>query len=231
MIRNLAIRFPSPSASNCDLKSGATAGNLELIGASSRDFYDQHEGEESMLKKALTAAFAVALLANASAAQALSLTSPDIKPGARIADEQVFNSFGCSGKNVSPALSWSGAPKGTKSFALSVYDPDAPTGSGFWHWVVFNIPADVTSLPKGAGDPKSDAAPKGAVQSRTDFGVPGYGGPCPPKGDKPHHYHFTIFAVDTDKLDADENASAAFVGFNLHFHTLAKAELVGVWGH
>ena len=184
-----------------------------------------------MFNKVLAASFALTLLANASAAQALSLTSPDIKPGATIADEQVFNSFGCTGKNISPALNWSGAPKGTKSFALSVYDPDAPTGSGFWHWVIFNIPTGVTSLPNGAGDPKSDTAPKGAVQSRTDFGVPGYGGPCPPKGDKPHHYHFTIFAVDTEKLDADENASAAFVGFNLHFHTLAKATLTGLWGH
>jgi Raf kinase inhibitor-like YbhB/YbcL family protein len=170
-------------------------------------------------------------LASASAASALTLTSPDIKPNATIDDEQVFNSFGCTGKNISPALSWSGAPKGTKSFAISVYDPDAPTGSGFWHWVVFNIPPDTTSLPKGAGDPKAGGMPAGVVQSRTDFGVPGYGGPCPPKGDKPHHYHFNIFAVDVEKLDADENASAAFVGFNLHFHTLAKATLTGTWGH
>ena len=182
-----------------------------------------------MLKTIGASALALAMAANS--AQALSLTSPDIKPGARIADEQVFSAFGCTGKNISPALSWKDAPKGTKSFALSVYDPDAPTGSGFWHWVVFNIPADVTSLAKGAGDPKSPDAPKGAVQSRTDFGVPGYGGPCPPKGDKPHHYQFTVFALDTDKIDADQNASAAFVGFNLHFHTLAKATLTGVWGH
>ena len=89
----------------------------------------------------------------------------------------------------------------------------------------------MTSLAKNAGDPKGAAAPKGAVQSRTDYGVPGYGGPCPPKGDAPHHYHFTIFAVDTPKLDGDENTSAAVVGFQLHFHTLAKAELIGVWGH
>eukprot|EP01037_Dinobryon_pediforme_P016316 gene16316-16493_t len=171
------------------------------------------------------------LLALSSAANAFTLTSPDIKPNAKIADEQVFSGFGCSGKNISPALAWSGAPKGTKSFALSVYDPDAPTGSGFWHWVMFNIPADVMSLPKGAGDVKSDTAPKGAIQSRTDFGSTGYGGPCPPKGDKPHHYHFTIFAVDTDKIDADANASAAFIGFNLHFHTLGKATLTGVWSH
>ena len=174
---------------------------------------------------------AAALAFGVTSAHALSLSSPDIKPGATIADEQAFNSFGCSGKNISPALNWSGAPKGTKSFALMVYDPDAPTGSGFWHWVVFNISPDTMGLPKNAGDLKGDAAPKGAVQSRTDFGTPGYGGPCPPKGDKPHHYHFILFAVDTDKLDADENASAAFVGFNLHFHTLAKTELVGLWGH
>src|SRR5450631_1773434 len=126
---------------------------------------------------ALMTAVVLGGLTSAGAASALTLTSPDIKPGATIADEQVFNSFGCTGKNISPALSWSGAPQGTKSFALSVYDPDAPTGSGFWHWVVFNIPAGVTGLAKGAGDPKSGAAPKGAVQSRTDFGVPGYGGP------------------------------------------------------
>ena len=188
-----------------------------------------------MFGKGLSASgFAVSLLAAqfalGSAAYALTLTSPDIKPGKRIADEQVFNSFGCTGGNISPALNWSGVPKGTKSFALTVYDPDAPTGSGFWHWVVVNIPADATSLAKGAGDPKGDAAPKGAVQSRTDFGTPGYGGPCPPKGDKPHHYHFTIFALDTDNLGTDENSTAAFVGFNLHFHTLAKATLTGIWG-
>ena len=135
-----------------------------------------------MLKLTAFALLAAFLGADAAAAQTMTLTSPDIAPGARIADQQVFNGFGCTGGNISPALSWSGAPKDTKSFALSVYDPDAPTGSGFWHWVVFNIPPDVTSLPKGAGDPKGAGAPKGAVQSRTDFGVPGYGGPCPPQG-------------------------------------------------
>ncbi len=167
-----------------------------------------------MLKVTAFALFAAFLGAQSAAAQTMTLTSPDIAPGAKIADEQVFNSFGCTGGNISPALSWSGAPTGTKSFALSVYDPDAPTGSGFWHWVVFNIPPDVTSLPKNAGNLKAGGAPKGAVQSRTDFGVPGYGGPCPPQGRPPHHYHFTVFAVDTPKLDGDENNSAAFVGFH-----------------
>src|SRR5271165_4276792 len=112
-----------------------------------------------MLKITAFALLAAFLGAQAAAAQTMTLTSPDIAPGARIADEQVLNGFGCTGGNISPALSWSGAPKDTKSFALSVYDPDAPTGSGFWHWVVFNIPPDVTSLPKGAGDPKSAASP------------------------------------------------------------------------
>src|ERR1700685_3833997 len=165
-----------------------------------------------MLKATALALFAAFLGARGAAAQSLTLTSPDIAPGATIAKGQVANVFGCTGGNVAPALSWSGAPAGTKSFALSVYDPDAPTGSGFWHWVVFNIPPDVTSLPKGAGDPKGPAAPKGAVESRTDFGVPGYGGPCPPKGDAPHHYHFRIFAVDIPKLEGDENTTAATIG-------------------
>jgi Raf kinase inhibitor-like YbhB/YbcL family protein len=184
-----------------------------------------------MIAHALAVSVAMATLASAGAARAMSLTSPDIKPGARIPDEQLFNGWGCSGKNISPALSWSGAPEGTKSFALTLYDPDAPTGSGFWHWVMFNIPADVASLAKGAGDPKSGAAPKGAVQSRSDFGTLGYGGPCPPKGDKPHRYQFTVYAVDVEKLDADERASPAVVGFNLNFHTLAKASLTGLYGH
>ena len=167
----------------------------------------------------------------AGGAHALSLTSPDIEPGAKISDEQVAGSMmGCPGKNISPALSWSGAPEGTKSFALSVYDPDAPTGSGFWHWVVFDIPVATTSLAKNAGDPKANSMPAGAVTVKDDAGVAGYLGPCPPKGDPQHHYNFQIFAVDVDKLDADANASPAYVGFNLHFHTLAKATLTGVWG-
>src|ERR1700683_122250 len=99
----------------------------------------------AMRKLVFATTLVLAGMAGAGAAQALTLTSPDIKPGARISDEQVFNAFGCTGKNISPALSWSGAPKGTKSFAISVYDPDAPKGSGFWHWVVFNIHPDATS--------------------------------------------------------------------------------------
>src|SRR5579859_6359319 len=179
------------------------------------------------------AALGVSVLGSSAAiAQNMTLTSPDIREGATIANEQVFNSFGCTGGNVSPALSWSGAPSGTKSFAVSIYDPDAPTGSGWWHWVVFNIPPGTTSLPKGAGDVKKKLMPKGAIQSRTDFGTDGYGGPCPPQGDKPHHYIFTVYAVDEDKLQfaKDHNVSAAVVGFELHFHSKAKASLTATWG-
>jgi Raf kinase inhibitor-like YbhB/YbcL family protein len=173
-----------------------------------------------------------ALGVSAANAQSITLTSPDITEGGTIANEQVFHGFGCMGGNISPALSWSGAPSGTKSFAISMYDPDAPTGSGFWHWVVFNLPAATTSLPKGAGDAKKKLIPKGAIQSRTDFGADGYGGPCPPAGDKPHRYQITVFAVDVDKLPDAKNhdASAALVGFDLHFHTLAKATLTGQYG-
>jgi Raf kinase inhibitor-like YbhB/YbcL family protein len=187
------------------------------------------------MRKMMAAVAALVLSAcavTAAHAQSMSLTSAEVKDGGTIANEQVFKGFGCTGNNVSPSLSWSGAPSGTKSFAVTIYDPDAPTGSGWWHWVVFNLPASVTSLPKGAGDVKSKLMPKGAIQSRTDFGSDGYGGPCPPPGDKPHHYQITVFAVDVDKLPDAKNdmASAALVGFDLHFHTLAKASLTATYG-
>jgi Raf kinase inhibitor-like YbhB/YbcL family protein len=159
----------------------------------------------------------------------LTLASPDVSQGKSIAEEHVFNGFGCPGKNISPALSWSGAPAGTKSFALLVHDPDAPTGSGFWHWVVYNIPADVTSLPVDAGNPKKALMPAGAVQGRTDFGTPGYGGPCPPPG-KPHHYHFRLYALKVPKLEVPADATAALIGFNVNANKLAEADLVGLYG-
>ena len=135
--------------------------------------------------------------------------------------------FGCSGGNQSPHLAWSGAPQGTKSFAVTCFDPDAPTGSGFWHWLVVNIPANVTELALDAGNAKSGRLPNGALQTRTDFGAPGYGGPCPPTGDHPHRYLFTVFAVGTEALQVAADTSAAVIGFQLHFNTIAKATLTG----
>jgi len=166
----------------------------------------------------------------ASSAHALTLSSPDAKQGSTLALEQVFGGFGCTGQNLSPELSWSGVPANTKSFALTVYDPDAPTGSGFWHWVVYNIPGSTVSLPKNAGNPSSKLMPAGAVQNNTDFGMPGYGGPCPPAGDKPHRYRFTLYALDVDKLELPPTATAAFVGFNLNGHILAKARFTSLYG-
>src|SRR5712671_3546576 len=137
--------------------------------------------------------------------------------------------FGPSPANAQSVI---GAPSGTKTFAVTMYDPDAPTGSCWWHWVVFNIPPGTTSLPKGAGDAKKKLMPKGAIQSRTDFGSAGHGGPCPPPGNKPHRYQITVFAVDVDKLPNAKNdaASAALVGFDLNSHALAKATLTGLYG-
>ena len=176
----------------------------------------------------LTAGLVVASVASA---QPFKLTSSDIKPNGPIAEEQVFNGFGCTGKNVSPGLSWSGAPKGTKSFALLVHDPDAPTGgAGWWHWLVINIPASTTELKKDAGKADGSSLPAGAEQVTTDFGSPGWGGPCPPAGDKPHRYHFTLYALKVEKLELPKGATAALAGFMVGANSLGKATLTGTYG-
>ncbi len=184
------------------------------------------------MQRHLELALAFSLLASstAGAQPRLRLTSTDVHAGAKIANPHVFNGMDCTGNNLSPALQWQGAPAGTKSYAVTVYDPDAPTGSGWWHWVVYNIPGNVTRLATGAGDPGRNILPAGASQGNTDFGAPGYGGPCPPKGDKPHHYIFTVYALNTDRLDLPAGATAAYVGFNIHAHQLAKATLTALYG-
>jgi Raf kinase inhibitor-like YbhB/YbcL family protein len=166
----------------------------------------------------------------AAAAGKFTLSSPQMQAGSQMAMEQVFNGFGCTGKNVSPELHWSGVPAGTKSLALTVYDPDAPTGSGWWHWLIFNMDPKTTSLPANAGDVSTKLAPAGSVQSRTDFGRTGYGGPCPPAGDKPHRYIFTLFALDVAQLPLDETAPAAMVGFNLNQHSIGKVQMTVLYG-
>ena len=174
--------------------------------------------------------FAIALagLSSLTYAAGFKLSSPEIKANSTIPKSFEFNGFGCSGENKSPALKWNGAPKDTKSFAVTMYDPDAPTGSGFWHWLVVNIPSNVSELAAGAGS-AGGKLPAGSLQTRTDFGAPGYGGPCPPEGDHPHRYLFTVFAVGADRLDVKADTSAAVVGFNLHFATLAKAAIMGLF--
>jgi Raf kinase inhibitor-like YbhB/YbcL family protein len=168
-------------------------------------------------------------LPSAAWAQSMSIKSAEVAEGAMIKEEQVFNGFGCTGSNESPSLSWSGAPSGTKSFAVTVYDPDAPTGSGWWHWIVYNMPADTAALPAGAGDPKKGLMPTGVMQGRNDYGNVGYGGPCPPPG-KPHHYNFTLYALKVAKLEVPQGASAALIGFNARAQALGEAKLTGMYG-
>lgn len=150
-----------------------------------------------------------------------------IQAGQTLPMTQVFNGFGCQGKNISPAIRWKNAPAGTKSFALTMYDPDAPTGSGWWHWVVFNIPATVTQLPENFGAPMQPQPEtlKSVTQSRTDFGTAGYGGPCPPVGHGAHRYVFTLHALKTEKLDVKADAPAAMVGYFIHANQLAHARI------
>lgn len=170
------------------------------------------------------------LLASLANGEDFLLTSNTIEPNATLADEQIFSGFGCSGKNISPHLQWTPGPEGTKSYAVTVYDPDAPTGSGWWHWLVYNIPADVTELTAGAGAVGGKALPAGAVHGPTDFGTYGFGGACPPEGDDPHRYVFTVIALKTDNIEIPEGASAALIGFMINANTLAKSSFIANYG-
>jgi len=149
--------------------------------------------------------------------------------GGQLTHAQVFSGFGCSGANISPALEWADAPEGTESFAVTMYDPDAPTGSGWWHWLIFDISADTSALKSDAGNPDRGLAPKDSIQSTTDFSAKGFGGACPPEGARPHSYIFTVYALDIGKLELDENSPPAMVGFFLNQHALAKASLIAYY--
>ena len=174
----------------------------------------------------LAATLGLALHLGAHAADFM-VTSTDIAPGQRLASAQVFQGFGCTGGNLSPQLSWSNAPAGTKSYAITLYDPDAPTGSGWWHWSVFNVPTSTTSLPAGT---TTATLPAGAVQGRNDYGDSAYGGACPPPGDKAHRYQFTVWALKTEKLPLDQQTSGAMLGYMLNANALGKAQLTGLYG-
>lgn len=158
------------------------------------------------------------------------LSSSDIPTGGKIAEKHVLNSFGCGGGNLSPALTWKDLPAGTQSLALTVYDPDAPTGSGWWHWVVYDIAPSANGLPAGIGNTDATKLAPSGIQGRTDFGKPGWGGPCPPKGDKPHRYTFTLYALKTPRLEVPADASAALVGYMIHMNQIGKASFMATYG-
>jgi len=181
------------------------------------------------MKRHIRILIMLAGLSSLLSAEGFTLESKDVK--GQLSINEVFNGFGCTGKNISPELNWKNAPEGTKSFALTVYDPDAPTGSGWWHWIVFNIPKESLSLQAGAGDASKNILPKGSIQNVTDYGLSGFGGACPPKGDKAHQYIFTIHALDVDKLELDGKQSAAIAGYNINAHTIQKASLIAYYAH
>ena len=158
------------------------------------------------------------------------LSSSEISAAKPLPQRFEFAGFGCKGENRSPALHWQGAPAGTKSFAVTVYDPDAPTGSGWWHWVVVDLPADTTSLPADAGAADGHHLPAKAMQVKTDFGTRGFGGACPPQGDKPHRYIFTVHALKVESLGVPADATAALAGFMIHANTLGSASFTVRYG-
>jgi len=169
------------------------------------------------------------------AALAFDLESPDFKQGEAVPAKFTFNGLGCQGQNISPALSWSAPPDGTKSFALMVHDPDANTGgAGIWHWVIVNIPATARSIEQGAGTADGAKLPPGSRQITNDYAgfinSPGWGGPCPPKGMAPHRYNFTLYALSVETLKLPPNATSSHAGFVVNLNTLAKTTLTAVYG-
>ncbi len=174
----------------------------------------------------------IALIASAlwgtALADGFTLSSTDISHGKSMSKAQEFDGFGCSGSNQSPQLSWSGAPQGTQAFALMAYDPDAPTGSGWWHWQIVNIPKTVTSLPAGAGTAGDGKAPDGSRQIRNDFGAAAFGGACPPKGHGVHRYQFTVYALST-VLELPDDPSGALTGYMVKANALASSTIEALY--
>ncbi|NOU49223.1 YbhB/YbcL family Raf kinase inhibitor-like protein [Pseudoalteromonas sp. JBTF-M23] len=168
-------------------------------------------------------------LSNSAMASSLTLTSDDISNGVHMSKLQEFNGFGCTGSDLSPNLKWTGAPKETQSFAITAYDPDAPTGSGWWHWQIVNIPATVTELATGAGGAQSKQIPPGSLQIQNDYGVAAFGGACPPVGHGVHRYQFTVHALSVEQLSVTEQSSGALVGYMINAHTIESSTIEALY--
>ncbi|NRB40176.1 MAG: YbhB/YbcL family Raf kinase inhibitor-like protein [Pseudomonadales bacterium] len=180
--------------------------------------------------KSLTLLWALIIgLSTSVFAGSLNLSSEDISQGEFMSKAQEFNGFGCTGGDISPQLKWSDAPEGTKSFAITAYDPDAPTGSGWWHWQLVNIPSNVTELASGAGSTKKELAPKGSMQIENDYGSRGFGGACPPPGHGIHHYRYTVHALSVEKLALPENASGALAGYMINANTIETSTIESLY--
>jgi Raf kinase inhibitor-like YbhB/YbcL family protein len=157
------------------------------------------------------------------------LSSNDIEQGKMMSKKHEFNGFGCAGEDQSPHLAWSDAPQGTKSYAITVYDPDAPTGSGWWHWQIINIPAAVTELATNAGSSSEVLAPEGSAQVSNDYGIKGFGGACPPEGHGEHRYRFTVHALSVEELNIPIDASGALTGFMINSNTIESASIESLY--
>jgi Raf kinase inhibitor-like YbhB/YbcL family protein len=162
-------------------------------------------------------------------AGSLTLSSNDIAQGMFMDEKQEFNGFGCSGENLSPHLKWSNAPMGTKSFAITAYDPDAPTGSGWWHWQIINVPVNITELATNTGSATENLAPASSTQVQNDFGARGFGGACPPEGHGVHHYRFTVHALSVEKLELPEDASGALAGYMINANTIETSTIEALY--
>lgn len=175
--------------------------------------------------------FAFLSLSISAFAQSSSFTvsSNDIAQGEYMSKAHEFNGFGCNGDDLSPHLKWSNAPEGTKSFAITVYDPDAPTGSGWWHWQIVNIPKNINEIKRGAGSQATNSTPTGSIQISNDYGIKGFGGACPPQGHGVHHYKFTVHALSVEKLTLPENASGALAGYMINANTIESSTLEALY--
>jgi Raf kinase inhibitor-like YbhB/YbcL family protein len=189
------------------------------------------QSQGHILSRQVLAGCAMALSLTSVQSQTFSLTSPDLPAGQAIGQSFAFNGFGCTGQNISPGLTWANPPAGTKSFAVMVHDPDAVTGgAGFWHWVVVDLPPNARGISRGAGKVESQEFPEGTRQIASDFGVPAWGGPCPPAGDQAHRYDFTVYALKVGKLGVPQGATASLTGFLVNANALGKASFTSTYG-